>query len=1006
MEFRILGPLEVVVDGAPIALSAKKQRALLALLLISPGRVLTTDQIIDALWGEDPPQGGARTLRVHVAKLRNALEPDRPKRSPATILVTEGGGYKVKVEREQLDAGRFEALCEDARRVQANDPHRAATMFREALDLWRGEPLADFVHEDFARGAIVRFKELRLTAMEDLAEAQIASDDVASAIPSLDELIDANPYRERLRALHMTALYRIGRQTEALRAYQQVRSELAEVGLEPSPELRELEQRIVDQDPRLGPSLGGVGPTPATEATEMLPAAVDRFVGREVELRRIAELWRQARLVTLVGTGGSGKTRLVLEAARRRWDRTARFADMTVATDRTSMIEALLSSLGLAQRHQSDPIAGAVRVLAGHESLLIIDSCEHLLDPIGEMVERLLTSCEALRVVATSREPLRVQGEVVMTVPPLELPRGDDVEAILASDSAQLFVERAQAVLPGFSVTDGNAGAVSAILAQVDGLPLAIELAAVQLQSSPLDTLSASLAQAVGGGSVRRTAHERHRTLPAALDWSYQLLDGSERQLLRNLGVMLTDFDQQAVQALGGSTADLAGLVSKSMVARVGETRYRLLVPVRQYAASLLEAAGEAGNALTRRNEHFVGVADELTTGLRRDAEQRWQERFAADRVHVVAALAALRTTDPVRSATLVADLAGYWLNLGLYSEGLRLVERALLDTTDTNLRCRLEIRAGWMLSSDAYPEAEARITTAMDHLGVGDEATAAEALYSLGSLLAERGHNRLARGKLQEAVELYTIHRPSEWFAPLANLALLEVFSGNHAEAARLIHRLRQASDAGEIPAAETPYVDLLEGVAARMTGDLAEANRLLARSTEGYSKDRYAYNQSFALLEQAIVQFESDNLDLAEELAVAAANPAPGGAEPAVHIGLHSARLLARLALRRNDPAAARSLLHVAYEEASEVDDAGGLAEVADTSAELAAMIDRPQQAADILAWSDAQRRALPLPRDPHDERQVANLVARLPPSSAESSPLAAFLRSSTLDHRPASS
>jgi predicted ATPase/DNA-binding SARP family transcriptional activator len=973
---------------------------LLALLVVEANQVLSTDRIIDELWGDQAPGGGVKTLRVHVSKLREVLEPNRPKRSPAKVLVTQGRGYALKVDPGQVDAAQFESLCREARAVVGRDPQRASELFSKALELWRGDPLFDFSDYWFARTERVRLNELRLAAMEDRISADIASGRAASAVAELEALIDQNPLRERLRALYMTTLYRTGRQTEALRSYQDLRTQLGEIGIEPSPEVRELEQRILDQDPALGSMLRWSGDGPGFGPSGSLPGEVDRFVGRGVELDRLTGLLSSVRLVTLVGAGGSGKTRLALEWARRRRSRTpVRFVDLAVVTEAPAVAEAVLDTLGLVQSSMTDPLSGAVRVLAQQQSLLIVDNCEHLIDAASEMIERLLADCVDLRVLATSREPLRVRGETVLEIPPLELPIGDEIGAIVASDAAQLFIDRAGAVVPDFEVNDGNAGAVAAILAHVDGIPLAIELAAVQLRSTPLPTLAESLGDAFAGHRVsRRTARTRHRTLTAALDWSYQLLEGSEQDLFRALGVLLTDFDEQAVQALRGSLVDLAGLVSKSMVTRVDDARYRLLFPVRQYAESLLQAAGEFTAAETARNQHFTELAGELTDGFWREAEQQWQGRFAADRVHLVAALDALHATDPERSAALVADGAGYWLNLGLYSEGQRLVERALLDTSDTTLQRRLHIRAGWMLSSGAYPEAEARIAAALDIAGQSEnKAVTAEALHSLGSLLAERGHNRRGREKLQEAVALYEVNRPEEWFVPLANLALLEAFSGNVAEAVDIIDRLRRANESGELPATEAPYLDLVAGITARMSGDLVAADHLLARAADGYSKDRYAFNQSLALLERAIVRFEQGDTDAAQHLARTAGDPTASAAERAVLIGLHSRRLLARAALQQGDLVMARLHLEPAFREALTIEDAGGLAEIADTAADLATASGQTQTAADLLAWSNQQRNALQLHRDPYDTKHSTELMAKLPTPTLpadETNPLAEFL------------
>jgi len=639
MQFGVLGPLAVWTDGgAPIPIPGIKVRTLLAVLLVHAGEPVSADRLIDQLWGASPPANPAGSLQVKVSQLRRALEQAEP--GARALLASRPSGYVLQISADAVDAGRFEALLARAR--AASEPALSGAVLAEALAIWRGPALADFADDGFAQPEITRLEEQRLTALEERIEARLALGEHGALVSELDALLASHPLRERLRAAQMRALYRSGRQTEALESYQQLRTRLGEeLGLEPGPELAGLFRAILTQDPALD------RPTPPRRRRTNLPAPLSNLVGRAAAVAQVRALLDTGRLVTLTGPGGVGKTRLAIQTAAHLVDELADGAwivELAGPDDprhghpaptpgvgtASNVAERVAAALGV--RHDAASPAGEGGTLTerlpaalhGKQLLLVLDNCEHAIEGVAELAELLLRSAPGLRILATSREPLGLSGELRWPVPTLELPgagAGEDIEAVARCSAVTLFVQRVAAVVPGFELTGDNAADVAAICRRLDGLPLALELAAARVRVLPVHELAARLDdrfRLLAGGT--RDAPGRQQTLRGVVDWSWELLDARERVVLRRLGVFTGGFTLAAAEAVcageGVPRADvldlLGRLVDRSLVVTEGSgARYRLLETITAYALGRLDEAGETRQT-RQRHAHYADRSGEV----------------------------------------------------------------------------------------------------------------------------------------------------------------------------------------------------------------------------------------------------------------------------------------------------------------------------------------------------------------------------------------------------------
>jgi predicted ATPase/DNA-binding SARP family transcriptional activator len=890
LEFGILGQLELRRDGQPVHLGGHRQRAVLALLVIDSNRVVSIDRFLDEMWGQEPPAGAMTTLQAYISKLRRILEPGRPAGTRAEVLCTEPPGYLLRLEPEAIDARRFERLAREGRdALAAGGAEAAATVFDDALALWRGPALADFAFEPFAASEAARLEELRLAVTEDQLETALVLGQHRTVVADLEQLVAVHPLRERLRAHLMLALYRSGRQAEALRAYQAGRRILGEeLGIEPNPALKALENAVLLQDPSLdwapparvphptAPSAAGRdvvlgdgsreargGTSPASEPAQSglrpsetltfllsgvdgsdrlwtehpavagaalvrhqdlaadvlsshggilpgqsdgdsilavfprasdavaaalgfqralsaeswpggavvrvriglhtgeavvregtyygltinrgvrlrdlahggqvlcsqataqiladhlppgsslrdlglhrlrdldrpeqvfqlchpdlasefpplisarvpphnLPVALTSFVGRQQEVAEVKKLLEGARLVTLVGGGGVGKTRLALQVAA---ETVAVHRDGTWLADLAPLVDpglvphAIATALDVHEEPGQPLVDALVIHLRSRSLLLVVDNCEHLAAACAGLVARLLAAAPEVRVLATSQEPLRVAGEVAWRVPSLSTPVPGEVSSL---DDAQeyeairLFLERARAARPQLELRAEDVPVLVQICTRLDGIPLAIELAAARVSVLALDQVADRLEDRFRLlASGPRSALSRHQTLRAAVDWSYELLGPGERDLLRRLSVFAGSFGLEAAEVVGSgpkaSEAEvldlLDSLVAKSLVAGEpmgSEVRYRLLETIRHYAREKLTEAGEEPEAAMCHQRYYLALAEEAEAETFSAGAGRVLDRLEAEHDNFRAALERAVSDPGARQAGLL----------------------------------------------------------------------------------------------------------------------------------------------------------------------------------------------------------------------------------------------------------------------------------------------------------------------------------------------------------------
>jgi predicted ATPase/DNA-binding SARP family transcriptional activator len=812
VEFRVLGPLEVVGDdGEPVPLGGQRPRALLAALLLDANRPVSVERLIDAVWGESPPASAPNALQVHVHSLRSALGAER--------ILTRPPGYVVVVRPEELDAERFEHLVTDGRRA-------------DALALWRGPALADLAAEPFAQAEAARLDERRLTTLEARLEADLDGGRHAEAAAELEALVLVHPHRERLRGQQMLALYRAGRQADALAAYRDARSALDELGLEPSPELRALEKRILEQDPTLAAPSAAAG-------------ADGDLVGRERELAAVVGLLGRAdvRLITLTGTGGSGKTRLAQAAARAVGDSV--FVDLAPVGDPALVLPSIARSLGIVEAPTTpllDQLAGR---LGDSPPLLVLDNLEHL-EPSFATIGALLEAVPEVRILATSRIPLHLAGEREYRVPPLPVPAPEEttLATIAANPSVRLYVERAVDAVPAFALGDANAEHVARICRALDGLPLAIELAAARIRVLGPEGTARRLGERLA--LLTRSSHdlpERQRSVRGAIDWSYELLDGDQQRAFRALGVFAGAVGLDAVEEVVGAPAHdlLDGLLDASLVTHAGdpsgEPRFGMLETLRAYAVAELEQRGELDEARRAHAAWYLDVVERAEASRNGgDLAPETLQRLDADHSEILAALAYLTDRDLDATVRLVIALREYWRVRGLFDEATlqleRVVER-LPDPAPATARHAVGgaaffayFRGNW---DDARSYGEQAVEVFRD---ADDRVWVARTQQMLAGTATSQGDFARARELCREAAAYF--RETDNWYG-------LTLVLGSIAEASRRLGELDAAREAitealslrhrhGD----ETLYafnVVVLAGLAAQ-GGDHAEAIALISES------------------------------------------------------------------------------------------------------------------------------------------------------------------------------
>ncbi|MER7000781.1 BTAD domain-containing putative transcriptional regulator [Streptomyces sp. NPDC000410] len=787
MRFGVLGETAVWTDdGQPVRVPELKVRALLASLLVDPGRPVAAHRLIDDLWGEEPPGNPAKALQAKVSQLRRVLEEAEP--GGRELVVSRAPGYQLAPGEGALDADRFAQLAARAR--TAGDPRVRAGLLAEALELWRGPAFADFAEETFTRAAATRLEEDRLVVLEEQAEARLDSGEHARLVGELAELVERHPLRERLRAVQLRALYRSGRQSEALAGYEDLRTRLAdELGLDPSPELAELQRAMLQQ----APELAGSPASPARARTN-IPAPFTGLIGREDEVADVRELLATRRLITLTGPGGVGKTRLAVAVAEQL---KGTFPDgewlvelAGVGGDPAEVVAAAMELRddgvwGVRPEGERAPDAAErlAQVLRPKRLLLVLDNCEHVIDEAAALAERLLRSAPGLVIMTTSQEPLALAGETLWAVPPLA-----------PGDAAGLFAARASAAAPGFVVDASNSAAVEAICRRLDGIPLALELAATRVRALGVHRLLERLDDRFRLLSAgQRGAPARQQTLRAMIDWSWELLGEPERAVLRRLAVHAEGCTLEAAEEVcagdgvdAGDVLDLlVRLVDRSLVVAADGPRYRLLESVSAYCVERMREAGELEPVRRRHLAYYTDLAVAAAPELRGRAQGTWLARLDAESANLRGALeGAVERGAPgdVRDAQggavhgqaghggadygeaghggaeyalrLVDALAWYWILRGRLGEGLRSVTAALaLPGGDPALRARAGVwRAGLAVLTGDGTDRVARFEEALARCEKeGDPALVAWARWFLSHALCGTG-DFLAGEELTEA--------------------------------------------------------------------------------------------------------------------------------------------------------------------------------------------------------------------------------------------------------------
>jgi len=720
MQVRVLGPLEVVIGEGVATPPGAGERSLLALLALRAGRVVPADQLVDALWGEALPANPQNALQLRVSKLRRWLASVG---APDGIVATRPPGYVLDLPAADVDALAVGEALSAARAATAGRPGEAVDLYRSVVDRWRGPALCDLPEADWTVAEGRRLEELRLAATEELVDAELALGRHRELLDLLDGLVAEHPLRERFHAQRMLALYRAGRQADALAAHQQLRGVLAdELGLDPSSEVQALELAIIQQDPSIA---APAEPAKVDEAVPNLPAATVAVLGRDELVDRVEHLVAEHRVVTCTGPGGTGKTTLALEAARRMADRFRQAAWLVTlaATDddeqvATQVAAAFRLPVTDALPGESDA-ARLARQLGSREALVVLDNCEHVLAGAATVTRELMARCPGIRVLATSREPLGVPGELRLPIPPLEVPEPDAGPSTLQrSPSVALFLDRARALDPGFEAAGGELEAVGVICRQLDGLPLAIELAAARTTVLSPTRIAERLGDQMSLlSSGPRTADDRHRTLRATVAWSHSMLSPSEQIVFRRLSVFRSPWEldaaEQVVSGDGvepGEVLDIvASLVDRSLVARVapgdGEPRFRMLETIRQFAEAELEGSGEGPSTTLRQVERLVAFAEEADRHLRTAAQVPWLRRIEGQLDDLRHALRVCEQ-DPDRLGVMGLRLAtalGWFWYLDDHESGRRHLHR-LLEVHEVPLELRA--RAWMALSLAERPSA------------------------------------------------------------------------------------------------------------------------------------------------------------------------------------------------------------------------------------------------------------------------------------------------------------
>ncbi len=626
VEFRILGDVEARADGRALDIGAARQRCVLVALLIDVNRPVPTDQLIDRVWSDELPHRARNSLAGYLSRLRHVIAKD------GVEIARQSGGYVLTADPLSIDLHSFRELTVKAR--AATDPVEADDLFSKALAMWRGIPFVS-LDTPWMNDVRTALEAERLAVILDRNDAGLRVGRHGELLPKLAAMVPDHPLDERLAGQLMLAQFRCGRQADALDTYRAMRERLVdELGSDPGPALRQVHQQILDGDPGHQVSQPGPRASAATRPRTGVPRRITSFVAREDDIASVTAALGDSPLVTLTGVGGVGKTRLALEVASRmedRFDDGACFCELAPLDDGSAVGHAVAAALRLQQQQGLGIEATVIEFLRGHQMLLLVDNCEHVLPAAARLVDQIVRHCPDIVVLATSREALGVEGERILPVPPLSV-----------EDATELFAERAKAGRPDFDLDHEPVGAVAEICRRLDGLPLAIELAAARMRAmSSLDVARRLDRLRLLSGGVR-DALPRQQSLIATIDWSYRLLTDAEQAMFIRLSVFAGGFDLEAAHTVCGADGEtdddtvelLTGLLDKSMVKmRAGtvRSRYFLLETLRAYGRDRLRESGIADELTSRHARYYTDLAERAAIGMHGPDEGAWVERMLPD---------------------------------------------------------------------------------------------------------------------------------------------------------------------------------------------------------------------------------------------------------------------------------------------------------------------------------------------------------------------------------------
>jgi site-specific DNA recombinase len=893
----ILGPLEI--DRRPAVLRSKGARGLIELMALRTGRTVSISAITEALWGDDPPATSRKGVQVHVSALRKVVGQE--------TIETVGQGYRLRIPPEAIDASCFEELANEGRRCLVADlPGEALAFLDQAIELWRDEPIPDLTDAEIGQAMAARLREIRLNAEEDRFEAALALGEHSSLVPELQHAVAVEPLRENRWAQLMLALYRTGRQADALRTYQDLHKSLVELGIGPSPKIANLEKAIALNSPELDWEPRSAPPTSRRRGPDMpssLPVPATRLIGRLDELAAADVYLAQSRLLTLTGAGGSGKTRLAIEAGRRRCSLHRDgvfFVDLaTLSTTSANAVAGFIAqAIGLADEespHAEWTTESLGRALVPLDALVLLDNCEHVLSSCAEVVAGLLRLCPRLTILATSRAALGIDGEQRFLVPSLSVPPENAALArdLIGCESVERFIDRTRSCGTQITVTNANARVLTSLTRRLDGLPLALELAAARTPSLSITRIERRLGERFRLlEQGRRGGPQRQRTLWATIDWSYRLLSGSEQAMLRRLSIFSGGFSPEAARGVCAFAELTPGMVDDLLTSLVdhslievkfvlGDLRYQMLEMIREFGAEQLDPNGTV--AVHQRRERaclvdrYINYYVEMTGGgpflMHGDGDLLRNARRELDRDNVRSVLERVMA-DLERGADLVRLVVGarpWWFfhraeTAGWVRAALEVAANAIPKSLRTEF---LSFAAEVLVRSDVHGAARLADESLRLAAEIGDPRLEARAHYAQAKI-ATVGWDLAGMETIAHLVAMVRGLDDRPLLAECLNLAALMAVSTAPSQAHRYIEELLEIADREKFTSQSWDaqlYVSRYEQILGNNQAALDAIRRYLdTADTLGPGAERFSVRTT-PLLSKGFIEIDMGDVALAAE-------------------------------------------------------------------------------------------------------------------------------------------